>query len=298
LCDLRGAKLDELREAGELAWKVKELMHDLLTEGDQALRWRLAGLVEPPLSQEQITLLIADLAPSTVRVAQEKWLPGLYQEIAAHRAGAQLPAASPPASIFNQPGSVRWLIDDADCSLQYLPRRHTDLFLQNWLDLAGREYATSPRFARLFDALASPYAPGRCTKCHSVEARPDGSRFVHWKPAAPEENVHAFTTFVHQPHFNLFEGQRCDLCHTLAAGSGYAAGFVEPDNSLNIRADRFSSNFESIARGTCAACHSEEKAGESCLLCHSYHVGTFSAHRTPAEPRPHARRRFGRPGGS
>lgn len=35
------------------------------------------------------------------------------------------------------------------------------------------------------------------------------------------------------------------------------------------------SNVLATERKACTACHTEERAGDSCLTCHNYHIGTF-----------------------
>jgi hypothetical protein len=34
----------------------------------------------------------------------------------------------------------------------------------------------------------------------------------------------------------------------------------------------FVSNFEPVAKGDCTRCHVQGKAGDSCLICHNYHI--------------------------
>ena len=75
------------------------------------------------------------------------------------------------------------------------------------------------------------------------------------------------TFFSHATHFSLLREDGCLTCHTLDPAARYADGYKDKDPLT------FSSNFKPLDAATCATCHVEERAGESCLLCHQYHVG-------------------------
>jgi hypothetical protein len=269
-------------------WGIKGLMYDIIRDGDGAITGRLSRVVQPPLTQEQLTLLAGDLPPSLVSQCQERWLPALMKEVPEWRAHGTLPAngAAAAATTGDLPVSGRWRADSADCSLQYLPRRHQDLFLRNWLDLSGEQYdrLRGPVFAPVFDSVSSPYSPGRCMKCHSTEKANDDSRRVQWWPARPDPDDHPFTTFAHGPHFDLLGGHRCDTCHTLAVGSKYQESYWTPDHAARTDARGYVSNFLPMEKVTCVTCHTARQAGDSCLLCHNYHVGQFSPFHAPREP--------------
>jgi hypothetical protein len=281
LRDLRGANPVQLQAVGTLIWGVKRLFYDLIQEGDQALTDRLKRLDGSP-SAEELVLLTGDLPPSAVLQAQKRWLPTLVTEMRLHRR-VEVIGKPPTETDPSQPSSERWRRDDNDCSLQYLPRRHTDLFLHGWLDYSGRRYAAaaSPADATLFDVLASPYETGRCTKCHSVTANANGSRTVHWFPAAPQPGQRLFTTFAHQPHFSLVADKQCQTCHSLQKGSRFQDSFLTPDHRPNTDPHEFHSNFVPMSRSLCSECHTAEKAGSSCLLCHNYHTGSFTPFKMP-----------------
>jgi hypothetical protein len=285
LRDLRRANPTQLKAAAAFVWGVKGLLYDLIRDGDQALITRLERLVGPPRSAEPWTLLTGDLPPSAILEAQKIWLPTLLTEVAVHRAGKGMANANLASSKQGRPGpsqpaSERWRRDDTDCSLQYLPREHADRFLNSWLDLAGRRYATAaaPSFAGLFDVLASPYQSGRCTKCHSVEAHADGSRTVHWNPAASKAHAHPFTKFAHQPHFSL---NQCDACHTFQQEGRVRESFRSSGHTLRTELQALASEFRPMSRTLCSNCHTADKAGDNCLLCHNYHIGSFVPFKMP-----------------
>ena len=43
----------------------------------------------------------------------------------------------------------------------------------------------------------------------------------------------------------------------------------------------FESGFATMDKATCATCHVEKAAGDSCLTCHNYHIGFHQ----PAQPK-------------
>jgi hypothetical protein len=156
-------------------------------------------------------------------------------------------------------------------TLRYRPTGHADAFLRSWLDATGRASteAREEMARRLFDRLAARDAPGLCTKCHSVDALARGELVVNWHGARPVPNRRKFTTFRHTAHFSLLDEKGCLTCHGLDRGADAAAGFKDRDPLT------FASNFMTIRRETCAKCHTAAKAGDSCVICHNYHVGTF-----------------------
>ena len=138
-------------------------------------------------------------------------------------------------------------------------------------------------FSAIFDSVSDWYSPGRCMKCHSVEGGADSKRTIHWWPARAEPDAHPFTTFAHGPHFNLLGGHQCGTCHALDLDSKYQQSYLTPDHALRIDASGYTSNFLPIEKETCVACHTASKAGDSCLLCHNYHVGQFAPFQAPRQ---------------
>jgi len=67
----------------------------------------------------------------------------------------------------------------------------------------------------------------------------------------------------------------CQTCHFLNPESKYSTYF-QPADPPNRDPSHFESNFASLPKMECAKCHTASVAGESCLLCHNYHTGSFA----------------------
>ncbi len=210
-------------------------------------------------------------------------------------ASAPIPALAAPAK--PKPNVVSPLkVDDAESwtlaggwyrssenpTLYYRPVGHADPFLSLWLMAAG-QLSEGPRAGvaqPLFAALGDPKAPGLCMKCHSVDEAPGSeARLVNWKAESPREVDHTITKFDHAAHFSLLDQKGCQTCHQMKTQSAYLAAF---EGNLDSR--HFESNFGKVSKATCAACHNDKIAGESCLLCHTYHTGEFVAKASTTGP--------------
>ena len=158
-----------------------------------------------------------------------------------------------------------WYRDDF--SLMYRPAGHEDGFFQTWLDTSGA--AEGETVGQVFAALTAPQAPGKCTKCHSIEATGRNVVKVNWTGAVPTKGHRRFTRFSHTTHSKLLTEKGCLTCHNPDPQSDYLAGFKSRD------ATKFVGNFKPMDRKTCTECHTEELAEQSCVLCHNYHIGIF-----------------------
>ncbi|SVC06112.1 uncharacterized protein METZ01_LOCUS258966, partial [marine metagenome] len=144
-----------------------------------------------------------------------------------------------------------WSFEMSEFIGRYRPTDHADGILRRWLDVTGRLYYRSDEAEEIFDLLGGPFSSGRCIVCHSTNDREirEGEitqnqfRKIDW----PEKQL-PFTKFTHRPHLD----QTCGACHQ---GEGFAPGITEE---------------------TYASCHTPEKAGDSCLACHNYHMGRFT----------------------
>jgi hypothetical protein len=175
-----------------------------------------------------------------------------------------------------------WYKSSDNPTLYYRPVGHADPFLSLWLTAAGK-LSEGPRagVARsLFATLGDPKAPGLCMKCHSVDEAPaGGARIVNWNAESPRAVDHMITKFNHAAHFNLLDQKGCQTCHQMKTQSAYLAAF-----DRNLDPTHFESNFGKVSKATCAACHNDKVAGESCLLCHIYHTGEFVAKASTTGP--------------
>ena len=161
-----------------------------------------------------------------------------------------------------------------DYAIYYRPARHADAFLRMWLNLASRAAAQGSTLGgadtslsrAVFEDLTAKDAPGTCSKCHSVETSKAGHPFVNWRPATFALKLQRATRFKHELHLAIVGKQGCLHCHA------YNEMAPSPQTKASGAAVEARSNFKSVAKATCAACHTENKAPQNCTHCHNYHV--------------------------
>ena len=73
----------------------------------------------------------------------------------------------------------------------------------------------------------------------------------------------------HAPHFSVLDEEGRLTFHVLETDTDYMEAFADHDPLT------FESNFESLKKSQCSDCHVPRKAGDGCVVCHNYHVGTF-----------------------
>ena len=155
-----------------------------------------------------------------------------------------------------------------DFALLYRPAGHADAFIRAWLDATA--VAPSEPARRVFTALSAPRALGKCAKCHSVDAADAQALRVNWRALERSPAVHRFTRFAHGPHLSPLEGRGCQTCHKLDSGGDFMASFDDHDPRT------FAANFTPIEKPLCTDCHVAREAGDSCTMCHNYHVGVIA----------------------
>ena len=67
----------------------------------------------------------------------------------------------------------------------------------------------------------------------------------------------------------LLDEKGCLTCHNPDAKAAYSESYKDRNPMI------FASNFRPIERKYCADGHTAEEAGDNCLICHNYHIGTF-----------------------
>jgi hypothetical protein len=274
--DLRNASDAQLQAVDQYVWAIKGLMDDLSQGTAAALSRRMKKALGEHIDGLHRSSLTGDLPQDLVRGAQHRWLPNLDVEMAAHRAGKTPPQPTPPAhsepTISETPG--RWYTDDADFSIRYRPKGHAGDFMRAWLDRSAdpTPTASAESLHAIFASLTDRSGPGRCTKCHGVEKTESGDK-IDWLARRETPNEHPFTKFAHAPHFSLLGDKGCQTCHVLNEKAEVGRGFVHANLSLNTDPGAFESSFSSMNKATCAACHIQKAAGDSCLTCHNYHIG-------------------------
>ena len=302
LSQLGAADDKQVQAAQRWAWAFKALLMDVVEGGQTELRRRLSKSFGARVPLADIDRLVNRIPVELLRMMQERWLPNLPAELRDRAGGA---SAAPevtdaPAAAGESPsqlGAVRdrqryeagissgWYLRDADLSLRYRAVGHADDMLRLWLDVTGRfnpaqasagSAATGGGITMraAFLAAASPYAGGRCTKCHTANATAaDGVR-MNWTASRPDES---FTRFTHGPHIRLLQDV-CQSCHTSTGDLSstdwhlFRPEFIRADGSLATDPNRMHSDFEGISKATCAHCHTSQDAGDRCLTCHNYHV--------------------------
>ena len=288
LLDLADASDAQVSAALNLAWRVKELMFDIASEGGAALKSRLEKALGRRLASQDLIDLAGLLPVDAVRTAQSYWFPDLYSDIAQHRQGAALatgnvsgvkdivkdsvkePDILASAEDWSQAGG--WYRDDF--VLRYRPSGHGDRYIKAWLDITGNDVEGPGKSAgrRIFDSLVDAKSPGLCGKCHSIDLDDTSARgalAVNWQAKRPVLGKRPFTTFHHTVHFSLLNEEGCLTCHNLDAKNAYSESYKDRNPVT------FAGNFRPIERKNCVNCHTAEVAGDNCLTCHNFHIETF-----------------------
>ena len=159
-----------------------------------------------------------------------------------------------------------WHVSPNEFSINYRASGHGDAFLKSWLELGATRAADAPA-RQVFTEIAENAS---CMKCHSVDNAAGHTLAVNWKSGAPKLHDHTFVKFSHGAHYNSVDGQSCQNCHKLDASVNYTASFKD-----NFDPAKFVSSFRQLQQNDCARCHSAKVVGNSCQLCHAYHIGEF-----------------------
>jgi hypothetical protein len=284
-----------LQDVARVLTQLQTLLLQLAEDGEdwqQRLQQLSTGLPD----NYDAAVLTAQMPALLRRIPALSWFSNQLSAAAATQPvepAAAVPAAGTAMSLPGAPPPVGddaartgyW--DEEKFSLQYHPGGHADDFLKNWLvlslQLSRADNPLAPFAQILFDQLADSSAepgeakgPGRCTKCHSLE-QAAGRPLINWRARQPQPQQHDFTRFRHQPHLQLDEAQACTLCHKLRdeePGEGAKSKFLQ-SFLRDIAPDSATGNFAAMDKTTCSACHSAAAAGQSCVICHNYHVGDF-----------------------
>lgn len=153
--------------------------------------------------------------------------------------------------------------------LRHRPVGHADIFVSSWIDHTAEAGKSLASARVVFEELVADKAVGLCSKCHTVDAQGETEMQVNWHARRPQANTRGFTRYKHTSHFSLMDEQGCVNCHNRNPNADYAASFQDRDPMS------YTSNFVTIDQQFCASCHIPEKAGDACLICHNYHVGSF-----------------------
>ena len=290
VAQMTGKDLDIVEEedqpaATRLAWALKEMLHDIGEIGHKELERRLQANLRRPLTQSERKDLGGVISPDMIKATARRWFPKLKEEVGQTRSGTPPDAAFMDLDEMEDRLSLdpaelgrNWVRTDHDLTLAYRPTSHADPFMKLWLNLArsAHKESNSASAERLFKSLggaSDKVAAGRCMKCHTADE--DSSSRLHWTGTRPDLKRREATRFSHASHFHLLEERNCVTCHKFnfsTTSKDYLAAF-EYHNSAGAKPA--ACNFRSINKSTCAQCHTRDSAGENCLSCHNYHVGSF-----------------------
>lgn len=256
----------QLELAADVAAALRKLVNDIADGALPALAARLESLLGRDLSGEEVEALAARLPPELVSAYRDRWFGAA---VASGEAAAQPAAAPAPAGLGG------WSRDDAALALRYQPTGHADPWMRAWLDVLA-EAAGSPRpeVQAIADPLLrdtlQPTAPGQCGTCHTLQRDDAGRPAIQWQALSADNAPRGFTRFDHAPHLTQPQLADCATCHQVeseaaAAPAAVAKGGDEPRQTV--------SDFASMSRDACAACHTPRAAGDSCVQCHRYHAG-------------------------
>jgi hypothetical protein len=177
-------------------------------------------------------------------------------------------------------------------SFSYIPGGHADPVIRAFIDTAGKAAGNLNYAGDLFESVTDHLqgtgatGPGRCLKCHTADKNDDGSFTVNWASAVGDPRLRGITRFAHRSHVRLpelirsdapFSSATCVSCHVLDRSveglKDYQSGFSAMNNNPHLfNPYIFKSGFKDLMLVNCAACHTEKRAGNGCLLCHNYHV--------------------------
>jgi hypothetical protein len=306
---LKVAVDDSVSQRGhaKLAIATKYLLGDLAENGEEAVRKRLLQAMGEKGNEKIAANLAAATAPmvESLRAASRQWFPKLKEELSALEGDSPPPKAD--SAIDPESRSMvteGWHIGASQSVVRYRPFRHADPVPRELIDalvqIKGIEddpdgQPSMDALRTLFREVTDSRASFRCTKCHSVERVESGRLTVNWQALNPESAERNFVAFSHAPHVTLLGGngkalqgrdQDCRTCHLLEELEDRERAFIHPpyENplagwSVNLNPDTPGcSGFLPTSKRVCAECHVEQRAGDSCLKCHNYHVGS-SIHR-------------------
>ena len=322
LTDLSAATPAQKAAAGRLLWSVKNLLADLVTQGQPAIVRRLDPL---PVGQTLTARRTGQFSADGVLAAQQAWLPNLLVEVAAYRRGenpARPPTASPreanpapPAPSTSKPPASDDLLAESTPA-----------------PVATVAPVVRPPAALELDDAEARVAEGgwyRRDETYTLYYRPGGhadSFLTAWLDATANAASPAAQAIFTQLASDRAPGV-CMKCHTIdrvgtTTTVNWLPGRPQPElrpfttfkhaahfslmgeqgcstcHVIDAKADYaggfganrdpaiFHSSFAPLTKNTCATCHQPTKAGDSCQQCHNYHTGELKMLRLqPAETR-------------
>ncbi|GAA5504933.1 cytochrome c3 family protein [Novipirellula caenicola] len=139
-----------------------------------------------------------------------------------------------------------WYRDELKMAIVYRGSGHADPVVRSAIEALATLPANDPIRKRM---LANRTVAA-CITCHPAASEGVGN----WTSPPLVGQGRTFTKFSHRPHMNIAGLTDCVHCHRVRE-SGH--------------------DFEPLKLESCATCHTDHGAGESCTKCHRYHVDSF-----------------------
>ena len=297
LLELSDMTPEQAEAVASLAAATKQVLREIAT-GDQArLQKRLnatVGRLAPSAVVQQMVELLLE-ARQSAGFAEAIWFPELSGELDDAEVVVQDFYKPQVVSESSSDERIGWSTVSSDLTVRYSALGHADLTMKRWLETvidirnaaadlpAGEQPDVQQAIGRLFAAVTSPIASGRCVKCHSIDRSGDHV-VINWLSTRDDSAIRSFTHFAHSPHMreiaqdacnacHATEGEECMQCHTVKKQSGrYRPEFFDRDWAPVRGSGHFSSDFSDLPTSNCATCHNNSVSRSDCLTCHKYHV--------------------------
>jgi len=268
LSDLSEQSIKTIRSVAELAWTIKSLFYKIEFYGNDWLYDTFYLLYDK--EPKNLKNLVKQFPYGIISQQRQQWFPSLLKEIKKRkfRKYQNLFTVNDFEKLtkthrFQSYSFNKWIL--TNYTIAYRPNGHEDNGLMNWLNVSA--YPTTPAESgkSLFKQLSYQKAPGKCSKCHSIDF--ENSKYtLHWAPKRESDANQNLTVFNHNAHPNTRMANKCQSCHSLLKKSNYLDSYKQFD------AKQFDVNFDYLKKSECDTCHQSDKAGGNCLLCHKYHV--------------------------
>jgi hypothetical protein len=149
-----------------------------------------------------------------------------------------------------------WYRDDLRLAIRYRGGGHEDRVLKSTIEMISQ----LPSGDRARQQLLQTRAVAACVACHPGAVLSDRG----WRSESLIGRKSEFTKFSHSPHLNVAQLADCSHCHSLGSDSITELSLVSGAAKIH--------DFAPLRRQACAACHTADAAGESCVKCHRYHI--------------------------
>jgi len=263
---------------------LRQLLEEMLRQDHHGMEQRLRESLGPDAMAVELSLLAKTLTQLDLqRVDRRHLLTFIAEEPGEADYALEANRGEQAASA----GRSSWNIDRSTdlLTLSYRPTGHADPFLKAWLE-AGARHTDANAFRQnrgadtpltsIFRQLTGPTLAGRCLKCHTVGESAEGHLQMEWWADRSSGGRREFTQFDHAPHLTQSHQTNCTICHPVASESEvvlFRPEFVHRDNSINTNAlATETSGFHPVEKAVCSNCHQPATAGDSCLMCHLYHI--------------------------